>query len=1084
MGERLRMLAVFSLPTDVSALALRRERYQLMRLINGIAQTHNLAVELRVLQYGVTRENLRDALEEGEGWDLVHISGHGKEGVIVLENPDGTMDEVSSEDLADLLSLGRGRLKFVTLSSCLSAAATLEETLNWLKIEVPEKVKEAASCDETDSGPMPALAQKLVESLDCAALAMRYPVGDEFAIKLASELYERLLGKGQTLPRALQLSLREALKRGYDAASPPLSLATPAVFGREAANLLIKPPSVPRSEFKIPAPGLSFFPDKPERFVGRSGPMIKASSALAIESEKRGVLFHGMAGAGKTACALELAFHHSRSPRFQGFVWYKAPDQGKDIGGAMVELAMVMERQLPGFKMVHAVGDAESVRNFLPVLKTFLESKSILIVLDNLESLLTSEGKWRDERWGLLIEVLLDHGGFSRTILTSRQLPQDLDSNRLVVEPIFALSLNESILLAREMPNLGRLLSGKGTISLEKGRDLVSRTLALVQGHPKLIELAEAQAEDPATLEWQLEKAAEAWGDERRLSTFFDDGESSEKAEKFLEVLKGWTQSLSATLPQEARTLFHFLCALEEPDRISKIVEMVWPKLWKRLELPGQAPDIDELLGDLKALVEVQKLGGEVFRYSIHPGVAEAGLAELTGGFRAAMDLEMAAFWEFQYYAASEDEMKGTGEMVVQASLRSAPYLMRSGRWDEASAFLESAIIRDESSRTAALVLPMLRRIAKVTEGNDREIINVGILANALFAAGCWQEAEMRMRSLLTKCVERGEFRVATTNASYLFNILISTGRFREALDLVEDLKDYTSKAGLGPWSRLANDVMRLLALNKLGHYDEVLKAVEELRQQMDALPEKGNQEENIDRWSVKEGILDAGREAARLSGDSELALVFNAECLKLKTGRGATELNLASSAFNDYGPLLQLKRYDEAGKLLWWCKDVFEREKDIRLLGAVFTAMSNLMDCKDQTGQAAKFCEDALRYIYLTDDAESISICHNNMGNRFAKTGILKARLAHHLAATIIRLSTCSGMMSSILRNLSIDLATFGPEALPASFDQLCDTVEEVEGVRFRELFVKLAGPEADGDEVMKAVLQMAQETERGEEV
>ncbi|HII05984.1 MAG TPA: CHAT domain-containing protein, partial [Methanotrichaceae archaeon] len=376
MGERLRMLAVFSLPTDVSALALRRERYQLMRLINGIAQTHNLAVELRVLQYGVTRKNLRDALEEGEGWDMVHISGHGKQGAVVLENPDGTMDEVSSEDLADLLSLARGRLKFVTLSSCLSAAATLEETLNWLKIPVSKEVKEATSCDEPDGGPMPAMAQKLVESLDCAALAMRYPVGDDFAIKLASELYERLLGKGQALPRALQLSLKEALKRGYDAASPPLSQATPALFGREAADLLIKPPSAPESEFRLPEPGLAYFPDEPERFVGRSGPMIKASSALAIESDKRGVLFHGMAGAGKTTCALELSYHHSRSHRFQGFVWYKAPDEGKEIGGALVELAMEMERQLPGFKMVHAVGDAESFRNFLPILKGILESQT------------------------------------------------------------------------------------------------------------------------------------------------------------------------------------------------------------------------------------------------------------------------------------------------------------------------------------------------------------------------------------------------------------------------------------------------------------------------------------------------------------------------------------------------------------------------------------------------------------------------------------------------------------------------------------------------------------------------------------
>ena len=35
---------------------------------------------MRVLQYGVTRERLRDVLKEDEGWDVIHISGHGAPG--------------------------------------------------------------------------------------------------------------------------------------------------------------------------------------------------------------------------------------------------------------------------------------------------------------------------------------------------------------------------------------------------------------------------------------------------------------------------------------------------------------------------------------------------------------------------------------------------------------------------------------------------------------------------------------------------------------------------------------------------------------------------------------------------------------------------------------------------------------------------------------------------------------------------------------------------------------------------------------------------------------------------------------------
>jgi len=68
VGKALRVLAVFSLPTDVRALALRRERYALQQLMRTIAQTYGLAIDLRVVQYGVTRKRLGDVLREGEGW--------------------------------------------------------------------------------------------------------------------------------------------------------------------------------------------------------------------------------------------------------------------------------------------------------------------------------------------------------------------------------------------------------------------------------------------------------------------------------------------------------------------------------------------------------------------------------------------------------------------------------------------------------------------------------------------------------------------------------------------------------------------------------------------------------------------------------------------------------------------------------------------------------------------------------------------------------------------------------------------------------------------------------------------------------
>ena len=75
--KRLRMLAVFSLPTGAGALNLRHERYTLRETIRSIARTARRAIHLRVLQYGVTREALKTILEEGEGgtWSTFPATG-------------------------------------------------------------------------------------------------------------------------------------------------------------------------------------------------------------------------------------------------------------------------------------------------------------------------------------------------------------------------------------------------------------------------------------------------------------------------------------------------------------------------------------------------------------------------------------------------------------------------------------------------------------------------------------------------------------------------------------------------------------------------------------------------------------------------------------------------------------------------------------------------------------------------------------------------------------------------------------------------------------------------------------------------
>ena len=1053
VGDTLRMLAVFSLPTDASALGLRRERHALRRLITTIAQTQGKAIELRIVQYGVTRDTLRTVLEDGEGWDVMHFSGHGLPTGLLLEKPDSTQDRVSVRDLERLLRPARSRLKLITLSACESAAPTLQETLRWLKLYEPKRA-EVAQPENPASEPLPALARTLAKNLDCAVLAMRYPVGDDFAIDLAAHLYRGLLERHRTLPAALQLALPRALPARSHPGIPPLSVATPALFGARAAGLTLTPPGALSADFAVVPTGLAYFPPEPEHFVGRVGPMARASAAMAPQSGRTGVLFHGMAGAGKTACALELAYRYEKG-RFTAFVWHKAPDVGSDITDALLRLALDMEKQLQNFKMVHLVDDADALIAWLPRLRELLEQRSILIVLDNLESLLWHDGHWRDTRWGHLLTALLTHRGHSRTVLTSRYLLADAERSTVQVEPIHALSLNEAALLARELPNLGTLLHGESPIGLERGRELVTRTLEVVQGHPKLIGLAEGQASDPAALVQQVERAAAAWVErEGTLAAFFTEGASRYTAEDFLKVLVVWTRGISETLPSASRTLFHCLCALEEEDRQSWIVEANWGAMWGRLAQPGEVPDLAATLAPLltTGLVEAQPVG-DATRYTIHPGVAEAGRAEAGDAVQAAIDTALVAFWEAVYLQGVKEETRGGGPLIVRAGRSAAPYLLRRQQWEKVTFLLEELIRRDQSPETVAAMLPWLRHIASATEGSERELQYAGLLASTLRIAGRVSEAETALRDVMHKAAVQGQFRTASSMAGHIMNLLRDTGRAEEGFALVEKIKDFTQHAGLGPWTQLMDEAMRLQLLNALGRYEEVLHEVETLQTHMRTLPEERQPNETVVPWNVREVILDTAHAAAMARERWDTALTLNAEIITSKETRGAPELEVAGCRFNDYYPLLRLGRCGEVRTLLDNCRAIFEAEHTIEMLGKVFYALATLEDTLSHQAQAISFVETALRYTYLARSPEDCAVSHHNLSIYLERASRdRKVALAHRLAAGVIRMQTSSGRLTSTLRNLARDFAACAPDLppFPDDFDEMCRLVEAVEGVRF----------------------------------
>ena len=967
---------------------------------------------------------------------------------------------------------------------CRVPALTAEQTLRLLNIPVPGAVDESLTPREASWSPEEALAGDLARRLDCALLAMRYPVVDEFAASLAERVYELIIGQGQMLPQALGTALSE-LAAGVPAPwCPALSVATPALFGDRAVDLEL--PAPPRTGSVCDPPGaskLAGFPGPPDRFVGRVALMARASTALAPRSGISGVLLHGMPGGGKTACALELAYVHEDA--FETFVWYKAPDDDRDTDTALTEFALTLERSVPGVKLVHLLDDETGLAGFWAVLTELCERRRLIFVIDNAETMLTEQGQWRDRRWAEATAALTGHSGPSKLLLTSRVRPQGLDA-RVRAEQVDALSSAESVLLARELPQLGALMGGKASgMTAADARTLARRILECAQGHPKLLELAEGTAGDPAALQAMLDAAGTAWQAIGGLPEgFFATGEPRASSEDYRGVLGAWTRTAAAQLPAAARDIFLYLCCLEEADRVSTVVGSTWPEVRRRLARQTASPDARSLLQLLREQALIAVLGkhsGTPTTFGIHPAIAEAGRDAAGGGFQAAVDIEMSSYWEgISLAAAQEESSGGRGANVVTAGLRAAPYFLRLGQWDSALALLEESLARDHSRTTLAAALPRLRATAEGLRGQPNEPAAIGTLARVQRAINP-AVAERQLMSVLATAASRGRYDTAFVAAADLSEFLRESGHLDEALAYAEESTSHAERAGLGPWTRMAARRNRLLVLLEQGHAEQVLREVRNLADQIRELPADPDPSGNevVLPWMVEETVLDTGRAAALRLGRWSDALAYSAANIDAARRRGAPESQIARARFNDYGPLLSLGRTDQALALLQDCREAAERDHDIEMLGVTLGALAETEDARGHLQVALERCKDSLRYLYRTGLPGDIAGGHVRLGNYLGRGGWSHAEaVTQFLAAVLLRTLAGIGQTEGPIAAAAAHVRAAKPaEIIPADIAELYRRADELPGVGLGKLVARISPDQATAGRFYSNVVQRVHE-------
>jgi hypothetical protein len=1078
---RLRVLGLFSLPAGKRALNQRRERQDLLDVCKNIADAGR-AVEARVLQYGVTRQQLRAVLAEDGGWDIVHVSGHGAPGQLLLEGEDGSPDAINAADLASLLARARPRLRMVTLSACWSAAPSSAGSRLGLPADGDTDDAAPAARDasagrqreneSSDGHAVRAMATEIMSQLGCAVLAMRYPVSDDFAIALTHHVYQLMTDEGAPLPRALSTALAQIAGSPSDLPQPTLSVITPALFGATAADLTL---AAPLGRWSGPGSGgqPGGLPPQPARYVGRTGIMTRASAALAPRSGWPGIVLHGMPGVGKTACALELAYTHEHA--FDRVAWFEVPD-GPDQRGALAGFARVLETLLPGLQLERSLDDPSMLEASLRDLTEMMSTQRVLLFIDNAPSPMNAAGQWQPEPWGQIIAAVGGHNGVGKVVLTSRRRPS-APGLRLQTEALGGLSQDEALVLLSELPQLRRMVYDRVEgLTPSAARDLALKVLEFAQGHPRILELADEQASVPASLD--------------------------APAGEFVRELGSWARAVMATLPTRERALLVFLCCLEDADRVRAVVASTWAQ-----------EEFDDELASLVGAGLLTVSGGaqeRTARYRIHPVVVASIRGQVGDAVRRSADATLAAYWRRAYESALAAEAAvGVGRAVgagssgrtncLSSSVKSAamaavPYVLRQGMPAVVLDLLDAVLLRDGSALTARAVRPALMAVAAATSGASkaRAIVTVldsigsdplpaddelftSELEEAMVAAGAaWAAAEGRFTA--------SDYRTRWVLNSYNTKLDLRAGQYGDARQSASEQVDLADQAGMGPWTRLEAEIPRLEVAAASGYHEGVLGDVARLRDYMDTLPATSAQPETATPWRVREQLLIAGNHSAARAERWSEALRFNTELIRSRSARGATDYDLGSALFERHGELMELGRLDEARDVLVDCRKLFEPHREFHMLGLVLSALAQLEDRRGHAGVAVEMERSALRYKYLANDIEAIPISHYGLAYFSGKqVGRAGTATAHYLAAALIA-HIMGDPDVRALHALADDLQGSGDlNAVPADVGELCRQVAEVPGADLADLLARRCPGEGEAQRHLDSVLAEARNRATG---
>jgi tetratricopeptide (TPR) repeat protein len=469
----LRIVVAIASP-EAGGGALLDYEHELRAVLAAVRQARRSQARVEVVPFATTRA-IRAALDVPGGVHVLHISAHGRPGVLVLEDEDGRARAVSAEQLV-LEAVPPGRMPpVVALAACYT------------------------DVDGEQQGS--SFAARLAGRGACAVIGTQTSVSDRYATLLFARVYAELAASDdpdvvRAVADARRLVQRELLT-GTDRAAQVLA----GMDEWGVVTLLANAPQLPVVDHTVPrvpapAPRTAQWGPVAARpvgqFVGRRGLQRQLPDVLGGD-EYAGLVLHGIGGVGKTTLAAEVLRRTVEADPAWRVVSLFGPLSADTL---LAEVATVARRELLRRQAVTgpatvAVQTAVRVElswedRFALLRDDVLDEMPILLVLDNFEDNLTpGTDVVADPALAGLLAAWAAAPARSRMLITSRHpiaLPGGA-AGRLQAVPVGPLSAGETGKLLWSLPRLDLHAAGS---------DAIERIWRGVGGHPRSLEYLDA----------------------------------------------------------------------------------------------------------------------------------------------------------------------------------------------------------------------------------------------------------------------------------------------------------------------------------------------------------------------------------------------------------------------------------------------------------------------------------------------------------------------------------------------------------------------------------------------------------------